>query len=83
MLLAAGAGDAWRSAALSAAQEVGLPIDSHVLGNPEFADAYGITGAGAVLVRPDGVVGWRAVDAAGASKDNMRDVLTGLLCRNG
>ena len=81
VLLAAGAGDAWRSAALSAAQEVGLPIDSHVLGNPEFADAYGITGAGAVLVRPDGVVGWRAVDAAGASKDNMRDVLTGLLCR--
>jgi 2-polyprenyl-6-methoxyphenol hydroxylase-like FAD-dependent oxidoreductase len=81
VLLAAGAGDAWRSAALSAAQEVGLPIDSHVVGDPEFADAYGITSAGAVLVRPDGVVGWRAVDAAGASNDNMRDVLTALLCR--
>jgi 2-polyprenyl-6-methoxyphenol hydroxylase-like FAD-dependent oxidoreductase len=81
VLLAAGAGDAWRSAASSAAQEVGLPIDSHVVGDPEFADAYGITSAGAVLVRPDGVVGWRAVDAAGASKDNMRDVLTALLCR--
>jgi putative polyketide hydroxylase len=58
-----------------------VPIDCHVLGVAEFADAYGITGAGAVLVRPDGVVGWRAMDAAGASKDNMRDVLAALLCR--
>jgi 2-polyprenyl-6-methoxyphenol hydroxylase-like FAD-dependent oxidoreductase len=81
VLLAAGAGEAWRGAALSAAQELGVPIDCHVLGVAEFADAYGITGAGAVLVRPDGVVGWRAMDAAGASKDNMRDVLAALLCR--
>ena len=82
VLLAAGAGEAWRSAASSAAQEIGVSIDCHVLGDAEFADAYGITGAGAALVRPDGVVGWRAVDGAGASKDQLRDVLTALLCRN-
>ena len=82
VLLAAGAGEAWRSAASSAAQEIGVSIDCQVLGDAEFADAYGITGAGAALVRPDGVVGWRAVDGAGASKDQLRDVLTALLCRN-
>ena len=47
-----------------------------------FADAYGITGAGAVLVRPDGVVGWRALDGTGASPATVHDVLRTLLCRS-
>jgi hypothetical protein len=34
-----------------------------------------------VVVRPDGVVGWRAVDAADASSQAFRDVLASLLCR--
>ena len=75
--------------ARAAADEIGLALDAQVVGagdlqDPEaaFPDAYGITAAGAVLVRPDGVVGWRAVDGAGASDGNaLRDVLTRLLCR--
>ena len=53
------------------------------LTDPEggFADAYGVSGAGAVLVRPDGIVAWRAVDGAGASESTSREVLTALLCR--
>ncbi|HZE04729.1 MAG TPA: FAD-dependent monooxygenase, partial [Solirubrobacteraceae bacterium] len=81
VLLAAHGAEAWRSAAAAAARAVGVPVDCHVIGDPQFADAYGITPAGAVLVRPDGVVGWRAVDCAGATEDTMRGVLASLLCR--
>jgi 2-polyprenyl-6-methoxyphenol hydroxylase-like FAD-dependent oxidoreductase len=89
VLLTAPAGAPWKDATLAAADGLGLPLDAHVvdggeLSDPDgrFADAYGITGAGAVLVRPDGVVGWRARDATRASDTTMRTALTSLLCRN-
>lgn len=53
------------------------------LGDPDgaFSDAYGITAAGAVLVRPDGFVAWRAGDAEGASVQALTDALHTALCR--
>jgi len=53
----------------------------HPVSDPQrrFADAYGIGGAGVVLVRPDGVVGWRALDATRASKAVVGDALRSLL----
>jgi 2-polyprenyl-6-methoxyphenol hydroxylase-like FAD-dependent oxidoreductase len=80
-LLVAPGGKAWREAGAAAAEELGLPLASHVIAEPEFPDAYGITAAGAVLVRPDGVVGWRALDGTGASPATVHDVLGTLLCR--
>jgi 2-polyprenyl-6-methoxyphenol hydroxylase-like FAD-dependent oxidoreductase len=89
VLLAGVSGDAWGAGASAAATDLGVPLDGYVVGkdgllDPEgvFSDAYGITAAGAVLVRPDGVVGWRCVDATGASTQTMNDVLTTLLCRH-
>jgi hypothetical protein len=80
--------EAWRPAAQHAAHELGVPLESFVVGGTEltdpervFFDAYGLSGAGAVVVRPDGVVGWRAIDAAGASAGALRDALERLLCR--
>jgi hypothetical protein len=88
VLLAAPAGGAWRRATVAAAEALGVPLDSYVLdsgelGDPDgrFPDTYGISSSGAALVRPDGIVAWRSVDATGAAEDNMRDVLTTLLCR--
>jgi 2-polyprenyl-6-methoxyphenol hydroxylase-like FAD-dependent oxidoreductase len=53
------AGDAaWR--------DTDLPIEVHVLDEPEFFAAYGISPAGAVLVRPDFVIAWRSNDFAPA-----------------
>jgi 2-polyprenyl-6-methoxyphenol hydroxylase-like FAD-dependent oxidoreductase len=80
-LLVAPGGEAWRDAMAAAADEFGLSLASHVIVEPEFPDAYGISGAGAVLVRPDGVVGWRALDGTGASPATVHDVLSTLLCR--
>jgi hypothetical protein len=81
VLLVAPGGEAWRDAAVAAAGQLGVPLESHFIPDRQFPDAYGISGAGAVLVRPDGVVGWRAADAAGASEQAMQAVLTALLCR--
>ncbi len=79
VLLLAPGGEAWRDASLAAARDLGLPLDSHVITKPEFPDAYGITDAGAVLARPDGVVAWRARDSTRATEGVMHDVLRSLL----
>jgi hypothetical protein len=80
VLLLPPGGEAWREAAV-AATELGVPLDSHVIPDHSFLDAYGISGAGAVLVRPDGVVGWRALDATRAGVGAMREVFAALLRR--
>jgi 2-polyprenyl-6-methoxyphenol hydroxylase-like FAD-dependent oxidoreductase len=88
VLLAVGGGD-WPGAVRAAAAELGLAVDAYVVGagglrdtESAFADAYGISRAGgAVIVRPDGIVAWRAVDGTGASERTVRAALTELLCR--
>jgi hypothetical protein len=88
VLLAARAGDAWEAGGQAAAAELGLALESYVVGGDEladseglFPDAYGISAAGAAIVRPDGIVGWRATDATETSEATMHEVLTALLCR--
>jgi 2-polyprenyl-6-methoxyphenol hydroxylase-like FAD-dependent oxidoreductase len=44
-----------------------------------FHEAYGIGSAGAVLIRPDGVVAWRAHGARDASPEKIREVLSSVL----
>jgi 2-polyprenyl-6-methoxyphenol hydroxylase-like FAD-dependent oxidoreductase len=89
-MLAATDGNAWCEAARVAAAELRLPLDAHqiergALRDPRqcFADAYGVSSTGAVLVRPDGFVAWRAMDASDASAATMRKVFASLLCRSG
>ncbi len=90
VLLTGADGEAWRDAACRAADALGVPLNAYVVGGGElrdpsgaFAAAYGISPAGAVLVRPDGFVAWRAHDAAGASDAVIGDVLEALLLRQG
>ena len=61
-VLAGADGAPWAAAAADAAPRVGVPIDAHVLGG-EFESAYGVSAAGAALVRPDGFVAFRSRDA--------------------
>jgi hypothetical protein len=46
----------------------GMTLDTHRVEHPQFPAAYGISATGAVLVRPDGFVGWRAQTNGGASQ---------------
>lgn len=81
VLLTGPEGDAWRGPGSEAAHEVGLELDIHGMTSAGFSEAYGITASGAVLVRPDGMVGWRAQNTENASASTMRNVLSAMLAR--
>lgn len=86
VLLAGCDGTAWQDAARCMRQRSGIEVPSYCIGgcsgnffDPEdrFLASYGIGPRGAVLVRPDGFVGWRAQDA---EQDPARTLET-VLCR--
>ncbi|MEW2396023.1 FAD-dependent monooxygenase [Streptomyces sp. NPDC046862] len=64
-------GQAWRNAAEKASDALGVPLEAYVVGNGDDCDLvpepdadwakwHGAAEDGAVLVRPDGYVAWRA-----------------------
>ncbi|MEU8031606.1 FAD-dependent monooxygenase [Streptomyces sp. NPDC049099] len=88
------AGAAWRAAALRIAETDGVRLEAHRIGGAgaeaeltydgpdgDWAGAHGTTAEGAVLVRPDGFVAWRAMDAAPDPEAALRKVLGALLRR--
>ena len=72
VLLAAQQGADWCDAARKAASHHdGLELEAYCVGGAElrvlsgsFTDAYGVSESGAVLVRPDGFVTWRATSSS-------------------
>lgn len=67
-LLTGPAGRPWQQAAEQAAHKLGVPLESHLIGpdaplvdrTDEWLNLYGSAPDGAILVRPDGHVAWRA-----------------------
>ena len=82
-LLAGPEGRAWCDAARAAADRLRVPLDALVIsadeqpagGDADWTATYGIQDDGAVLIRPDGYVGWRR---ASVSSDPSLE-LTGAL----
>ncbi len=79
LLLTGVDGRPWLEAVRAAAESFrGLPFDAHCIGREledvdgRFLQAYGISSAGATLVRPDGFVAWRSEHA-------VRDAIAALL----
>lgn len=72
VLLVAGPAASWRAAVKADALFGGFYLEVFEIGGPDgfgdpdgrFLELYGLDPDGAVLVRPDGVVGWRSKDAA-------------------
>lgn len=70
-LLAGPTGHAWLQAGQLVAEQFRIPLHSYRVGEDgdmkdthhQWATAYGVTTAGAVLVRPDGYVAWRAASS--------------------
>jgi hypothetical protein len=88
LLLAGAAGSAWVDAARAAGRALGnLPIDAycvgHDLSDPEdrFPRAFGVSPAGASLVRPDGFVAWNCRESVAEPERALRAALTSGLCR--
>lgn len=87
-LLAGPDGTAWCESANAAGKRLGISVDVHRVGagglsDPEgaFGAAFGIAPTGAVLVRPDGFVVWRAKANQADSVEEISSVLASVLCR--
>jgi 2-polyprenyl-6-methoxyphenol hydroxylase-like FAD-dependent oxidoreductase len=86
-LLAGAEGGRWCDAAGQAAEQLGVKLEIVGLdGDGEvtdpqgrFGEAFDIGPAGAVLLRPDGFVAWRAHNDAAASQETMIHVLKAAL----
>lgn len=82
-------GQRWQEAVHAVATRIGLTLDSYRVGqtddllDPEqrWYTAYGITPEGAVLVRPDGFVAWRAESLAAFPYKILENVFDQLLGR--
>jgi putative polyketide hydroxylase len=80
-------GHAWQEAAQRAAERLSLPLNIYTVGsdlvdvNGNFYAAYGITAAGAVLVRPDGFIAWRSEHQEKEPERAIEQALSSLLFR--
>ena len=85
VLLAGADGQAWCEAAASAGKELGVGVEAYRdgadFGSDRFAELYGVGSAGALLVRPDGFVAWRAADASEDAAAELRGALARALLR--
>ena len=87
VLLAGAQGEAWCDAARLVAADLGIALDAYRVGaageliecDREWGATYGVTPAGAVVVRPDGAVGWRCAGGAESPTEDMGRVLPHLL----
>jgi hypothetical protein len=89
-LLAGSRGENWIAAASRTAERLGVRVDAHAIGrrdgwmNPEgtLEKHYGIDATGAVLVRPDGHVAFRAQRATADPTLELSKALERVLCRS-
>jgi len=75
VLLTGPDGQAWGECA----KTMKIDVDVHRIEAEEFLESYGITASGAVLVRPDGFVAWRARTGEGASAAKLSAALQAIL----
>ena len=86
-LLLGSGGHAWQEAAQRAAERLNLPLNIYRVGsdlvdvNGSFYAAYGITPAGAVMVRPDGFIAWRSERQEKEPERAIEQALSSLLFR--
>jgi putative polyketide hydroxylase len=86
VVLAGTDGQPWVDAASAVARELTVPLEAMTiggrdLGDPDkrWAELYGVGPGGAVLVRPDGHVGWRAPAPTDAPRADVARTLRTLL----
>jgi len=70
------------------APQLNLPLAAHIIGGSNVADAdgawsraYGVDDGGAVLVRPDGYIGWRTRSASATPREDVRGALAQILAK--
>lgn len=80
-------GQHWKEAAQTVKDVLHIPLDSYQVGaetgdlidaENRFCDVYGITTTGAVLVRPDGFIGWRSKGAEENKQETQQALIQAL-----
>jgi threonine dehydrogenase-like Zn-dependent dehydrogenase len=88
VLLTGPEGAAWARAGTTLAYRCGIPLSIYRIGsdlldvNSKWAERYGVTAAGAVLLRPDGFIAWRARTAASSALTTLREALARIMFRS-
>jgi 2-polyprenyl-6-methoxyphenol hydroxylase-like FAD-dependent oxidoreductase len=90
VLLAGPAGQQWRAAGAEVGTRLGISLDCYTVGPTgtltdragEWAVLYGVAEDGAVLVRPDGHVAWRASSAGSDPTARLTDALRRIAARD-
>jgi putative polyketide hydroxylase len=86
-LLTGDSGDAWAASAASATAALGVPITAHRIGardtdpDGQWLATTGLGPDGALLVRPDAFVGWRADTLPDDPGRRLRDTTAAILSR--
>ncbi|MFC0597546.1 FAD-dependent monooxygenase [Streptomyces palmae] len=80
VLLVGPEADAWAAAARRAGRLLSVPVEVYHL-DGELAEPHGLGAFGALLVRPDGHVAWRASDAGADPDRDFERVLRAVLAR--
>jgi 2-polyprenyl-6-methoxyphenol hydroxylase-like FAD-dependent oxidoreductase len=87
VVLAGSAGETWRAAARATGSALGVPVDGYRVGDDlidpsgTFETLYGTGPDGAVLVRPDGFLAWRASAAHPAPESELAGALGAAVAR--
>ncbi|TQS88945.1 hypothetical protein EU811_20600 [Arthrobacter sp. TS-15] len=80
-------GERWRAAAKRVEAEFGVPVQVHTIGRGlDYEDSYGdyakvaeVDEDGAILVRPDHMIAWRATDSSGDVEQRLVEVFGHIL----
>ena len=81
VLLTAGDGRIWAEAACELANNQSLPLKTETIDDEAFMSAYDLDRSGAVLVRPDGYVGWRSPAMTSEPAHTLRETISTILGR--
>lgn len=71
----------WRSAVTSVSAALDIPIIICCIRDEAWGAATGLASGGALLVRPDAFVGWRAGALPADPESELRQALSAILCR--
>jgi len=90
LLIAGEEGSTWCAAAIAAAKDLGIPLDTVRIGHIDgdyrdpmsaWARYRQISKEGAILVRPDRVVAWRSIGASSSPMSELEGVFSQILAR--
>lgn len=88
VLLTGPEGAPWARAGTAFAYNCGMPLSIYRVGadlldvSGKWAERYGVTAAGAVLLRPDGYIAWRARTVTSSAATTLREALARVMFRS-